>query len=88
MESLLNNNATLTFHKLSETKKSACVSIKRGLTGGIGMVGYVDAASFKDAKKGDQFIVDTNYKVEERSDEDGVVMTHKESGQPFNYFVW
>jgi hypothetical protein len=92
MSNLLTLPATLTFHKLSESKKSACVSIKKGLTSGIGTVGYVDGATFQDSTKGDERFVDPAYTIESRKDKDGVVMAHTDetSGEvtPFNYFVW
>lgn len=82
-----NSPAILTYHKESDSGKSACVSIKRGITMGIGVVGYVDIAPFADAKKGDKFSVPSNYKTVEHYDENGEVMAH-ESGTPFNYFEW
>lgn len=82
-----NLQATLTFHKLSKSGKSACVSIKRGLTLGLGVVGYVDATPFAESKKGDTLVVDPNFTIEHRADKDGVTMAHS-SGTPFNYFVW
>ena len=92
MSNLLTLPATLTFHKLSESKKSACVSIKAGLTSGNGTVGYVDAKHFANASKGDTFEVDPEYTIETRKDKDGVVMAHtdEDSGEvtPYNYFVW
>jgi len=92
VDTLLQLPATLTFHKLSDSKKSACVSIKNGLTSGNGTVGYVDAAHFAKAKKGQTFEVDPNFTIESRKDKDGVVMAHtdKDSGEvtPYNYFVW
>ena len=92
MENLTQLPATLTFHKLSKSKKSACVSIKTGLTSGMGTVGYVDAEHFKTAKKGQIFEVDPNYTIESRDDKDGKTMAHvnEDTGvvTPFNYFVW
>lgn len=92
MSNLTSLPATLTFHKLSKSKKSACVSIKSGLTSGNGTVGYVDAAHFQNAKKGQTFEVDPNYTIETRKDKDGAIMAHVDEATgestPFNYFVW
>lgn len=96
MSDLLTLPATLTFHKLSESKKSACVSIKAGLTSGNGTVGYVDAKHFAGATKGQTFEVDPSYTIETRKDKDGVVMAHESTNEdtgevtktPYNYFVW